>query len=345
MRIPNNIVSELHNLNCEDVAQRFGLNPKGHKCRCFKHDDRIASLGFRQNHWKCFSCDVGGDAIALAQEYFSVSFNEACIILANEYGIKIPDVDRKTQKWRDSITMMRHRVQPNDTTFVFDKEIAECIMDNTILTDSGIEFLERQRKIYSDVVRDTNIHSLDNMNELRQLLVEKFGYERLVKVKVLKENIKYLTIDIPSLIIPYYDECGRLIGIQTRYLGEDNPDYHIPRFKRICCSPIRLYNLPVLNRVKSNGRIFITEGITDCLALLSKGYNAVAIPSATSFPMEDIAKLRRYNLYMIADNDRVGNEAFMKLYRTMLRYGCELKRVMLPHGFKDYCDYYMSIIK
>lgn len=80
MRIPNNIVTELHNLNCEDVAQRFGLNPKGHKCRCFKHDDRIASLGFRQNHWKCFSCDVGGDAIALAQEYFSVSYgheNEA----------------------------------------------------------------------------------------------------------------------------------------------------------------------------------------------------------------------------------------------------------------------------
>ena len=241
--------------------------------------------------------------------------------------------------------MMRHRVEPYDTTIVFDKEIAECIMDNTILTDSGIEFLERQRKIYSDVVRDTNIHSLDNMNELRRLLVEKFGYERLVKVKVLKENIKYLTIDIPSLIIPYYDECGRLIGLQTRYLGEDNPDYHIPRFKRICCSPIRLYNLPVLNRVKSNERIFITEGITDCLALLSKGYNAVAIPSATSFPMEDIAKLRRFNLYMIADNDRAGNEAFIKLYRTMLRYGCELKRVMLPHGFKDYCDYYMSIIK
>lgn len=345
MRIPNTIVSELHNLNCEDVAQRFGLNPKGHKCRCFKHDDRIASLGFRQNHWKCFSCDVGGDAIALAQEYFCVSFNEACLILANEYGIRIPNVDSKTQKWRDSITTLRHRAQSIDTTISFDKEVAECIMDNTSLTDAGIEFLERKRKIRSDVVRDTNIHSLDNMNELKRLLIEKFGPERLVKVKVLKENHKYLTIDIPSLIIPYYDESGKLIGLQTRYLGEDKLDYHIPRFKRICCSPIRLYNLPLLSRVKSSERIFITEGITDCLALLSKEYNAVAIPSATSFPIEDLAKLRRFNLYMIADNDRAGNDAFMKLYRMMLRYGCELKRVMLPCGFKDYCDYYMSIIK
>ena len=344
MRIPNEIVYELHNLNCEDVAQRFGLNPKGHKCRCFKHDDRVASLGFRQNHWKCFSCDVGGDAISLAQEYFSVSFTEACLILAQEYGYRIPDVDSRTQKWRDSITMLRRRVQPSDATVVFDKEVAEFIMANTSLTDTGIEFLLEKRKLRPEVIRDSYIHSLDNMSSLMRGLVERFGTERLIKVKVLKENTKYLTIDVPSLIIPYYDKSGNLISLQTRYLGEDKPDCHIPRFKRICCSSGRIFNLPILKEVKSGERLFITEGITDCLAMLSKGYKAVAIPSATSLPLEDLVKLKRFNLYMVADNDRAGHDAFMKLYRTMLRYGCVVKRVELPKEFKDYCEYYMSII-
>ena len=63
MRIPDEIIRQLHEINCEDAAKRFGLDVKNHMAHCFKHNDRIASLGFRNNHWKCFSCDIGGDAI------------------------------------------------------------------------------------------------------------------------------------------------------------------------------------------------------------------------------------------------------------------------------------------
>ena len=55
MKIPNEILHQLHEMNCEDVAKRFGLEVKNHMAHCFKHDDRIASLSFRKNHWKCFS--------------------------------------------------------------------------------------------------------------------------------------------------------------------------------------------------------------------------------------------------------------------------------------------------
>lgn len=52
MKIPNEILHQLHEMNCEDVAKRFGLEVKNHMAHCFKHDDRIASLSFRKNHWK-----------------------------------------------------------------------------------------------------------------------------------------------------------------------------------------------------------------------------------------------------------------------------------------------------
>lgn len=344
MKIPANIIQELHNLDCEDVARRFGIETKGHMCHCFRHQDRVPSLGFRKNHWKCFSCDIGGDSITLAQEFYSVSFVEACIILANEYGIPIPSVNQRSHNWHESIVALRQRSSPIDATTVFDIEVADFIMTCTSLTSAGIKFLQNERKIGVDIIDCSRIHSLDNMNDLRNNLVGRFGIDRLVKAKVLKSNDKYLTIDTPSLIIPYYDINGNLIGLQTRYLGEDNPNFHIPRFKRICCSQIRLYNMQILNKIEPGEQLFITEGITDCLAMLTQGYNSVAIPSATSFPTDDLAILEKYNLYMVADNDRAGMDAFIKLYRLMLRYGCELKMVKLPSGFKDFCEFHSKTI-
>ena len=43
--------------------------------------------------------------------------------------------------------------------------------------------------------------------------------------------------------------------------------------------------------------------------------------------------------------DKAGNDAFIKLYRLMLRFGCEVKSIKLPSGVKDFCDYYLKITK
>lgn len=227
----------------------------------------------------------------------------------------------------------------------FDREIAEFIIEHTTLTKTGIDFLQKQRKIRSDVIKSSNIHSIDNTDHLKSLLQARFRIDRLKTAKVLTQNGKYLTIDAPSLIIPYHDENNNLISLQTRYLGEDHPDFHIPRFKRICCSSIRLFNLQILSSKHIGTKLFITEGITDCLAMLSAGYDAVALPSATSLPTTDLAKLKNYKLYMVSDRDKAGNDAFIKLYRIMLRFGCETKRIKLPNDVKDFCDYYVRTTK
>lgn len=345
MKIPSEIIRKFHEMNCEDVAKRFGVDVKGHMAHCFKHDDRVASLGFKNNHWKCFSCDIGGDAISFIQEKFSVSFVEACIILANEYGVSIPCIENHSAKWKNSFINLHERESTNDILCHFDKEIAEFIVKNTTLTKTGLDFLQRQRKFKSDVIKSSNIHSIDKINDLKSIMQTKFGVNRLKAAKVLTTNGKYFTFDVPSLIIPYYDENNNLISLQTRYLGEDHPDFHIPKFKRICCSSIRLYNLQILGSSQIGQNIFITEGITDCLAMLSAGYNAVALPSATSFPTKDLTKLKKYKLYMVADRDEAGNKAFIRLYHLMLRLGCEVKRIELPNDVKDFCDYYVKTTK
>ena len=48
---------------------------------------------------------------------------------------------------------------------------------------------------------------------------------------------------------------------------------------------------------------------------------------------------------MVADQDGAGNDALIKLYRLMLRFGCEVKRIELPNGVKDFCNYYVKTVK
>lgn len=58
--------------------------------------------------------------------------------------------------------------------------------------------------------------------------------------------------------------------------------------------------------------MFIAEGGTDCLALLSEGKKAIAIPGAGAFKEEYIKYLKDKNLFMFADNDDSGKSLFAK---------------------------------
>ena len=141
------------------------------------------------------------------------------------------------------------------------------------------------------------------------------------------------------MVIPYYDMNNNVIALQTRYLGKNKS---IPRFKLICNSSKKLYNTSILSELRKGDRLFIMEGITDCLAMLSSGNNAIAIQSATSIPEMELDKLSGLSLFMVPDTDDAGQKAFRRLYQIFLRYGQQLTRVDIPHNVKDYSAYYKT---
>ena len=148
---------------------------------------------------------------------------------------------------------------------------------------------------------------------------------------------------VPWLQIPYYDREGRLVGIQNRNLDPPkSPKGDIPRFRFPQGSQCGIYNLPVLNLLRPGEELWITEGCSDCWAMLSSGRKAIAIPSATLLTKKDKEQLSIINsqlsieYHMYPDRDAPGERLFMQLQKVLP----SLVHHQLPEGCKDFGEYW-----
>ena len=142
------------------------------------------------------------------------------------------------------------------------------------------------------------------------------------------------------LQIPYYNQEGRLIGVQNRNLVRGA----LPRFRFPAGSQCSIYNLPVLNLLRPGEDLYITEGCSDCWAMLSAGHKAIAIPSATLLTKKDAEQLSMVNVqwsikfHMYPVRDAPGERLFLQLQQVLP----SLVHHQLPPGCKDFGEYYQT---
>ena len=154
---------------------------------------------------------------------------------------------------------------------------------------------------------------------------------------------------MPWLQTPYYDRDGKLVGVQNRNLVKGAT----PRFRFPQGSKCGIYNLPVLNLLKPGEQLFITEGCSDCWAMLSAGHKAIAIPSATLLTKQDVELLKHLGdsmhplplegaggrlFHMFPDRDAPGERLFLQLKEVLP----SLQHHQLPPDCKDFSDYYLA---
>ena len=291
----------------EDVAKRLEIVVERHKALCPFHDDRHPSLRFKGNRFKCFACGESGDVIDLVMRYLNIGFREAV-----EW---IDEGQTLTKSENKPSSAAKEKIEKDVT----DTDYLETLIKNPIINAEAAHFLYDERKIDPRVVRWCGLTSID-----RPMPCWRWGKA---------------FYDAPSLLIPYRDVDGRLLTVQGRYMGkEEKPRFRFPRG-----SHVGMYNKPVIRRLRPGDELWITEGPSDCWAMLSAGHKAVAIPSATSLTKAVIVLLRDglpegVSLHMYPDNDEPG----MKLFEDLKRWFPELQGHVLPEGFKDFGQWYAN---
>ena len=134
-------------------------------------------------------------------------------------------------------------------------------------------------------------------------------------------------------------------GSKVSIGSEDGTDSEeAPRFRFPYGSQCGIYNLQVLKLLTPGERLFITEGCSDCWAMLSAGHKAIAIPSATLLKPEDrdvlayIGETFGVEWHMFPDRDAPGERLFLQLKEILP----SLIHHQLPLGCKDFGEAYLK---
>lgn len=313
-------IQKLRELPIEAVAQRLGLNVKSHRALCPFHDDSNPSLHFsvRNNSYKCFVCNNSGGVIDLAMGILGKSFPDACRWLANEHNIIIEQRQPAVKP---------ARVYPPDLPWL------RSLVARPHLCAEAEHFLFNQRHYDRRVVQWLGISSITQPTPCWH------------------GGRPYY--DAPSLLFPYRNMAGEVMSLQSRYLGAPGTiganGFPIPRFRFLKGSECHVFNLPVVQRLKPGEQLFLSEGITDCIALLSSGHKSIAIPSATLLKVSDlqplVAEYNARNWHIYPDHDDAGENLYRQLVRVANELGACLTRHDLPEGIKDYSDLYLHLTR
>ena len=306
-------IEKLRELPIEAVAERLGLHVERHKSLCPFHEDSHPSLSYRvsKNTCRCFVCmtqSIG--PIDLVMRHLNLDFKAACRWLADEHNIILDE-------WKPA--------EKDEVQKPFDATRYERFFERPFLNDEARNFLFEERKLDPRVVRWCRLTSWR----------DKQG--------------------VPWLQTPYYDREGKLVGVQNRNLvygsglmvngsGLSAHQSAAPRFRFPTGSQCGIYNLPVLNMLRPGDELYITEGCSDCWAMLSAGHKAIAIPSATLLSQKDIEQLSIINsqlsisYHMFPDRDAPGERLFLQLKEVLP----SLQHHQLPPDCKDFSEFYIK---
>lgn len=365
----------LRSLPVEAVAERLGLRVVRHKSLCPFHDDHHASLSYStsRNTFRCFVCDARGGTIDLVMRHLNMSFPDACRWLANgtniildTYRPRTPTADRPARPF-DAARYARLFEHPwlsdEARTFLFTERrldprvVSWCRM--TSWTDrQGTHWLQTPYFDASGQLIGLQNRNLDygkqkgDEGEEDKRSVDKGKQEQG------SEGKQWQAVDGKQgqgsetkqgqAVEAKQGQAGdgkQGQGSEGKQ-GQGSESREAPRFRFPYGSRCTVYNLPVTAMLRPGEPLFITEGCSDCWAMLSAGHKAIAIPSATLLSQADKALLRDLaqrlgtSFHMFPDRDAPGERLFMQLREVLPG----LQHHQLPVGCKDFAEYYVSAL-
>ena len=344
-------IQKLRELDILQVADLLGMGLRNKRALCIHHDDHHPSLAFnvKKNTCHCYSCGFSADTIALVRERLNLGFSEACRWLADHFDVYIADEHRDTHRKdvKKAVTASDRRMASLRAHFAethvshghvapsaVDVEFYQQMFRQMHLSESGQRFLFEERLLSPEALKVCQIVSTEQ--------------------SVCMARVGCGVFDGPSLIFPYFDQEGRLVSVQSRYLGKKRPESsfdmnkvsldeakpkEIPRFKFAPGSHRMIYGLDRFKDYPPGEPLLITEGPSDCWTALTLGFHAIAIPSATLFDRRFQGLLAGRNLHIFPDQDEAGLSLYFELKQALP----SLVYHQLPEGCKDLSEYYLKL--
>ncbi|OGV73490.1 MAG: DNA primase [Lentisphaerae bacterium RIFOXYB12_FULL_65_16] len=349
------MIDEIHSR--VDIVEVIGaylqLKRRGNDywAQCPFHHEKTPSfkVSATRQAFYCFGCKKSGNLFHFVQAQENVDFVGAVRLLAQRYGIHIPEPPPRTCRAAGGVAEAADaKASPKEKIFALLTEIAEWY--HSLLKgaegEPGRRYLA-ERGIPDDVVVAYKLgYSLDSWDATLQW-GERHRYSRelllAAGLEVPKEDTGTTSRNScydrfrGRLMFPICDELGRVVGFSARTLEKEaggakyvnTPETAVFQKGRL------LYGLHLARLAfKDSGQALICEGQLDVIACHRAGIKHAVAPQGTAFTENHARLLKRFTdtVTFAFDADAAGQQAAVRSLEVAFNAGLAARVVALPEG-------------
>jgi DNA primase len=319
---------------------------------CPFHDEKTPSFNVNPttNHYFCFGCQEGGDAISFVQKVEHLTFTEAVERLAQRIGMGMRHEDGGTRQRDDGGVGRRARL-------VEAHRVAQEFYADQLLTAQGAragrDFM-RKRGFDSAAATLFGVGYAPRGGEdlVRHLRVKGFQDDELVAGGLAGRGSRGLYDRFRGrLVWPIRDITGDCVGFGARRLYDDDrieAKYLNTSETAIYKKSTVLYGLDAAKKAIARDRTaVVVEGYTDVMACHLSGVETAIATCGTAFGVEHIKVLRRImrdeadlapsKVVFTFDGDAAGQKAAMRAFGEDQRWASQ-SFVAVARSGMDPCD-------
>ena len=340
MRYSDEILEEVKDTNdiVEVISQYVHLKRSGRNYfgLCPFHNEKSPSFSVSPDKqiFHCFGCGVGGNVITFISKIEGIGFKEAIETLADRANIKLPTIENNLDSKKEELKSKVYKVNAFSAEYyhkrLYQKE-----------SKIGQEYIKK-RKLNNETLEIYKIGFSGNFDELyNELKKQGFGEEEILESGLVNKNDKGMYIDRyrNRIMIPIFDERGRVIAFGGRVLDDSKPKYINSPENIVYTKGRHLFGLNVAKKGDTK-KLLIVEGYMDAISLHQRGITNVVASLGTALTQSQGWLLRKNAEQVILgfDSDGAGQTAIIRAMEVMQNMGCDM-RVLQMTGAKDPDEY------
>ena len=305
---------------------------------CPFHSEKSPSFNVSPTtgYYKCFGCQVSGDAISFVQETQGLPFIDAVRLLADRAGITLHEDQGASTDGKDRTAYLE--AMERAVGFFHDRLL------NAPEAGPARSYL-RSRGYDAEIVKQFRLGwAPDDWDQLcrflgaSQKVLEGTGLGFINKRGRAQDFLR------GRVVFPILDAGGRPIAVGGRILppppGTPPPERHEPKYKNspetaIYSKRRTLYGLNWAKKgIIETNEIIVCEGYTDVIAFFQAGLPRAVATCGTALGEEHFTTMRNFakRIVLAYDGDSAGQNATLRVYEWERAHAVDVAVCALPEG-------------
>lgn len=320
------------------ISDSVSLKKSGarYKGLCPFHGEKTPSFSVDKDKgfFHCFGCGVGGDVFKFVELQEKVGFGEALRILANRFGIPIPELEQGGEQ-RDNAAERESLVKIHEVALAYFRE--------QLASPAGArwrEYLVKERGLTPATIDQLQIGwAPPSRDALQQRLLKAgFNTQQLVTSGLVVRRDDGTLIDRfrNRLMIPIARDTGTVVAFGGRALEADQqPKYLNSPETPIYVKSRTLYGLNLTKpHLRTGNFAIVVEGYFDFAQVHQAGGLPVIATCGTALASQQVQMLRRFTSKVVLcyDADRAGQTAAERSSEILVAEDFDVNVMQLPGG-------------